>query len=1269
MLMLKRYFSKIQLPSLLFIVVVILGGIAILFATGILRDGKIITETTPPAGPADCSNCQIPIYDTRIAPINPQTGLEDWEYGRKVLCDEVPEGGACNPDLWNKVKDRAIAEGINPVMLIALWGEESGFGKVSKAELGCLDGNYSSDRATNLENQLNCFFKDDDPSTPTKEDQGKGKYSLGASANSPGPGGEYCGTFATHQCPTCGLSGFASGFGTPFCDFIHAYCRWTDCRLNGELEPLGQGCHYIVGGFYRFYSLMRPEGCAPPPPIGNLAVTKTPYYPGYSVNQPVQIVPEGLTTPIATTTLSTYLFKNIKAGKYNVWVRYPDDPGWTIKYSVGSKAATKQIPFTLYVDLPTGVEKWARATIQVSADTTTGLWWHFSPPPDSGLIPFPDVGGGGALPIISNLSVTNVPSCSDGVYGQNPQVRTTFNVSYVTEVWYELYKKGTLAWNTSWKSLNPDTSNYSLTVDIPSLSPNTLYQWRVRAIGPNGSVDWTWGPNWNVPLCTKIPAPEPDLFVGGINASASGLVGSGGQYWVNSGVPVQFSTGISNLTVTDTQSSFQVEWRVNDTVIPGYIDGTQTSQHPQVNGNTSESRNHDTASYTFSTNGVYTVSLCADSSSVIPEKDESNNCSSITVNVGPIPPDLIIVDCDGNENTVCLFNQSGVQTTSFSAGEQITASFGVRSINSLASNFWIDLWNGSDAWHTSGCNNPNPNASLSIGQLTDILTNYSLTFTAPSNPGSYWGTMIVDSRGSNTFCSVAEQEENNNWATFSFSVTASASPDLVPQYLTRSILYPSQGNILTFSGIVKNQGSGGAAASYARFCIDNSSCGTSTNGRIGPTDVDVPALQANASSSTLTAYATWVASAGSHTLYFCVNTGSSPIAESNTTNNCISQTFTVASSSNPNADSDNDGFTDNIETYIGTDRNAKCASTATANDESPPDRWPVDFNDDQKVTITDLGAFIRVLNLRIGKDTLYDKRFDLTGDGLISLSDDLTMASSYNFTTCAPRPDLIVQSVSFSPNPSTRGSSMNFTGVVKNQGTASAGTTSYTKLRIDVDNNGSWDVIGTNKQTAALAAGATETETWSSAWTAKSGIHKFEICADFYNSVTNESSGSNNCTSKTFIVAPSSPYTFYLSDLAYNVISNGWGPVEKDKSNGEWNAGDGRTITLNGITYTKGLGVHAYSEIKYPISGICSNFSAKVGVDDEVGSNGSVVFQVWADGTKLYDSGTMTGTTATKTVNVSLTGKNELSLIVTDAGDNNFFDHADWANAKLTCGS
>ena len=116
-------------------------------------------------------------------------------------------------------------------------------------------------------------------------------------------------------------------------------------------------------------------------------------------------------------------------------------------------------------------------------------------------------------------------------------------------------------------------------------------------------------------------------------------------------------------------------------------------------------------------------------------------------------------------------------------------------------------------------------------------------------------------------------------------------------------------------------------------------------------------------------------------------------------------------------------------------------------------------------------------------------------------------------------------------------------------------------------------------------------------------------------------------------------------------MNNGWGPVERDRSNGQNGAEDGRTLTLNGTRYTKGLGVHAYSEVRFVLGGQCSTFEAKVGVDDEVGSLGSVVFRVVVDGAERYTSRVMTGTAASEPVLVSVAGANVLALVVTDAGD------------------
>jgi parallel beta-helix repeat protein len=142
--------------------------------------------------------------------------------------------------------------------------------------------------------------------------------------------------------------------------------------------------------------------------------------------------------------------------------------------------------------------------------------------------------------------------------------------------------------------------------------------------------------------------------------------------------------------------------------------------------------------------------------------------------------------------------------------------------------------------------------------------------------------------------------------------------------------------------------------------------------------------------------------------------------------------------------------------------------------------------------------------------------------------------------------------------------------------------------------------------------------------------------------------------------------TAYISGRSWSSMTNGWGPAEKDRSNGETGTADGRTITLNGQQFSRGIGAHAPSEIGYALDGACTNFSASVGIDDEVGSKGGVTFEVWADGVKLYDSGFMTGDTATKNLSVNVSGKQNLLLIVREGADF-YYDHADWADARLTC--
>lgn len=141
----------------------------------------------------------------------------------------------------------------------------------------------------------------------------------------------------------------------------------------------------------------------------------------------------------------------------------------------------------------------------------------------------------------------------------------------------------------------------------------------------------------------------------------------------------------------------------------------------------------------------------------------------------------------------------------------------------------------------------------------------------------------------------------------------------------------------------------------------------------------------------------------------------------------------------------------------------------------------------------------------------------------------------------------------------------------------------------------------------------------------------------------------------------------FISDLPFSLPPiNGWGPIERDRSNGEQPAGDGRPITLNGVVYAKGLGVHARSEATFDLAGQYTYFLSDVGLDDEVAERGTVSFEVWADGVRLFDSGVMNGSSPTRSVAVNVTSRNQLRLIVLDGGDGNGSDHADWANAQLT---
>jgi alpha-glucosidase len=141
----------------------------------------------------------------------------------------------------------------------------------------------------------------------------------------------------------------------------------------------------------------------------------------------------------------------------------------------------------------------------------------------------------------------------------------------------------------------------------------------------------------------------------------------------------------------------------------------------------------------------------------------------------------------------------------------------------------------------------------------------------------------------------------------------------------------------------------------------------------------------------------------------------------------------------------------------------------------------------------------------------------------------------------------------------------------------------------------------------------------------------------------------------------------YVSDLPFLTSSNSWGSIERDRSNGEQELGDGNPLTIDGTVYDKGLGVHAPSTVQVYLGGGCDRLTASVGVDDEVGDRGSVAFRVSADGAELATTPVVTGADAPHQLDVPVTGAEMLTLEVLDGGDGNSYDHADWGELRLTC--
>lgn len=224
----------------------------------------------------------------------------------------------------------------------------------------------------------------------------------------------------------------------------------------------------------------------------------------------------------------------------------------------------------------------------------------------------------------------------------------------------------------------------------------------------------------------------------------------------------------------------------------------------------------------------------------------------------------------------------------------------------------------------------------------------------------------------------------------------------------------------------------------------------------------------------------------------------------------------------------------------------------------------------------------------------------------------------------------------------------------------------FTRVEVQLEVPDGWRVSAPRRNRAAIRPGDTKETVFEVVPSADAtGSHELRAVARYRMGHTPmETAHAITVT----LSAPPPTGSAHLSDMEWVSSQNAWGPVERDLSNGRDGAGDGPPISINGTGYAKGLGVHAPSEVVYALAGAYRRFTSVVGIDDfsaNQGSNGSVVFQVWGDGTLLHDTGLVTAASGPTTLDVPIGGVDRLRLVVTDGGNGNTHDHSSWADAMV----
>ncbi len=407
--------------------------------------------------------------------------------------------------------------------------------------------------------------------------------------------------------------------------------------------------------------------------------------------------------------------------------------------------------------------------------------------------------------------------------------------------------------------------------------------------------------------------------------------------------------------------------------------------------------------------------------------------------------------------------------------------------------------------------------SWSDNRTTSIAAGASVTVTATGGPNakSTW-TAVSGTHTVGAFVDdinrIGESNENNNSYNESLTVSSgSGTPDLVVTDVAWSPASPQTGNEVTFSAVIKNQGTAATPSGTIHgvlFTVDGTSVSWSDNRT---------ASIAAGASVTVTATGgpngkvSWTAASGTHTVRAFVD-DVNRIAESNENNNTLDESLTIGSGSGtPDlvvadiAWTPASPQTGNEVTFSAVVKNQGTAATPagtihgvlfTVNGTSVnwSDNRTASIAPGASVTITATGgpnakstwtAVAGTYTVRAFVDDI--NRITESNDNNNTLDESLTVG-------VLSKPDLVVTDISWSPASPSAGSPVIFSATVKNQGTAATPAGTATSVAFYVNGVKVSSVLN---YTTSIAAGATATLTQNSgSWTAANGIHTVNAVVD-----------------------------------------------------------------------------------------------------------------------------------------------------------------------------